>query len=200
VADCKAASKAAGKPAEGAELSEEARRSAKQAAQAAMDSCLKAAGFDPATLPTKGPKAGAPGQSKPKGPKAEKITGGVGIDDAVHGEIIVKTPSGTFETVTFDRGEVRSVTGNTLVVHREDGPDVRVTLADTTKYLGLAGKDALVGGMQVHVISKDGTARVVATKPARGEGKKPDRPGANKRGGGQPAQPGGPAPASLRTA
>ncbi|MEY2566533.1 MAG: hypothetical protein QOE35_1062 [Actinomycetota bacterium] len=117
---------------------------------------------------------------------ANRPEGGRGVEvlrRTVHGDLVVKQGDG-FETVTFDRGMVTSVDASSLSLHRPDGVDVTVTLNDQTRYVGVSGAGGVQKDKPVTVISKDGTARIVAQRdgsgPAAQGGARPG-PGAGAR-------------------
>ena len=110
---------------------------------------------------------------------------------AVHGELLVRTGETTFETVVFDKGQVTEVDDGTISLKRPDGVSVTLKLDDQTKYRGIAGQDEVRTGEPAIVVSKDGTARLVAQRPEGEEGRvgpPPGRPGAARFApGGAPA-------------
>lgn len=86
---------------------------------------------------------------------------------SVHGDLIVRTDDGTFEEVSFDRGEVTEVSSHSLSLERPDGVAVTVALSDATEYHGVDGPGEVEVGGRVFVVSADGTARHVAQGVAR---------------------------------
>ena len=106
---------------------------------------------------------------RPRQPARRGLKAGKGVlRRAVHGDLIVRGKNG-FENVTLDRGKLSSVDvdGNHLTIARPDGPSVTVTLTDSTRYRGVAGKDALVVGKPTIIVSKDGNAVLVGQPKGR---------------------------------
>jgi hypothetical protein len=100
----------------------------------------------------------------PRGPKHHRPGADV-LGRAIHGDVVVRTGEGAFDTVTFDRGEVdESTTAEQIVIDRPDGTTVRVALTDDTKYKGAEG---IRKGAPALVVHKDGKARTVAQRPER---------------------------------
>ncbi|MDQ1374050.1 MAG: hypothetical protein QOJ09_1388 [Actinomycetota bacterium] len=99
----------------------------------------------------------------------------------VHGDLKVQRGDG-FETVTLDRGTVAAVDSTSLTLHRADGVDVTVALDDQTRYRGVDGAASVQKDRPAIVVSKDGTARLVAQRdPNRQgprQGRRPGRPAA----------------------
>ncbi len=93
---------------------------------------------------------------------------------AIHGDLVVKTKDGGFETVAVDKGVVESKGNNTFSIKRADGKSVALKVNDATKYKGVADFGALQTGTPAVVVSKDGTARLVGQRA----------PGTNNAGGG----------------
>lgn len=111
----------------------------------------------------------------PRGPKHHRLGENV-LGRAVHGDLVVRTGEDTFDTVTFDKGEVdEATTAEQLVINRPDGATVRVALTDDTKYKGVDGADGIREGAPAFVVHKDGKARTVAQRPERPRGNKADR-------------------------
>jgi len=88
---------------------------------------------------------------------------------AVHGDVIVKDKAGQFVTVTFDRGKVTSHSDSSITVERPDGPSVTLHLDGSTRYRGITSATDIQDGKGAIVVSKDGTAIVVAQRQ-RGAG------------------------------
>lgn len=86
--------------------------------------------------------------------------GGI-LGRAVHGDLIVRTQDGGFETVAYDRGEQKSRSATRLTIVRPDGVEVTVELTGDTRYKGVDGPDPLEDGRPTVVVSKDGKALVV---------------------------------------
>lgn len=160
----------------------QARRAAHRAGGAELRACMEAAGEDRAArracLAAAGPGGGPGRRGRVGAPPGILAT-------AVHGTAVVRGDGGAWQTVTFDRGAVNdATTGSRLVVDRPDGVQVTLALGPDTRYLGVADAAALREGAPVTVVSRDGTATVVAQKyPARA---KRHRPGNN---GGAPVVP-----------
>lgn len=111
----------------------------------------------------------------PRGQKQHRPGDNV-LGRAVHGDIVVRTGEDTFDTVTFDRGEVdESTTDGQIVINRPDGATVRVALTDDTKYKGVEGVDGIREGAPALVVHKDGQARTVAQRPERPQRQKGNR-------------------------
>jgi hypothetical protein len=104
--------------------------------------CLRAAGFHQRRHHHHGEPAGVLGR-------------------AIHGDLIVRTEEGGFETVAYDRGEQKSRSGTRLTIVRPDGVEVTVELTGDTRYKGVDGADQLQDGRPTVVVSKDGKARLV---------------------------------------
>jgi hypothetical protein len=100
------------------------------------------------------------------------------IGRAVHGDLVVRTKDGKFESVTFDKGTIKSVSDNKLTLVRPDGVEVTVKLDDNTKYRGVDGAAGLEIGKHAVVLSKDGTALRVGQRARDGA-----RPGPNAANG-----------------
>jgi hypothetical protein len=108
----------------------------------------------------------------PRGPKHHRLGEGV-LGRAVHGDVVVRTGEDSFDTVTFDKGEVdEATTAEQLVLNRPDGATVRVALTDDTKYKGVEGAEGIREGAPAFVVHKDGKARTVAQRPERPRGNK----------------------------
>jgi hypothetical protein len=103
----------------------------------------------------------------PRGPKHHRPGADV-LGRAIHGDVVVRTGEDTFDTLTFDRGEVdESTTAEQLVIDRPDGTTVRVALTRDTKYKGVEGAEGIREGAPAFVVHKDGKARTVAQRPER---------------------------------
>jgi hypothetical protein len=90
--------------------------------------------------------------------------GQVALAHAIHGDLLVKTKDGKFETVTLDKGVVESKGDNSLTLKRDDGKTVTLRVNDDTTYKGVDSFAAVVVGKPAIVISKDGTARHVGQR------------------------------------
>ena len=60
----------------------------------------------------------------------------------IHGDLVVKGQDGKFENVTYDRGTLDGVSGDTLTLTRPDGKKVSVKLTSDTKFRGVSGASA----------------------------------------------------------
>jgi len=154
----------------------EARRAAHEAKRAEVRACMEAAGEDAAARQACLAAAGFPGRlgaHRPgaAGPRHHGHAGGpLGIlGRAAHGTAVVPGDGDTWQTVTFDRGRVNDATdGSKVVLDRPDGVQVTLALGAGTRYLGIADAAGIRKGSPAMVVSKDGTATVVAQKdPAR---------------------------------
>lgn len=95
------------------------------------------------------------------------------LGHAVHGQLIVRTKDGAFEEVTFDRGTLTSVEGDTLTITRPDDKTVKVTVNDATKFHGAANTGELKTGRPIMVVSKDGVATRVGQPTGDGPPRRP---------------------------
>jgi hypothetical protein len=150
---------------------------ARQAARQAVQDCRQQHAADRAGLRQclLAVKQQFAAQLKDRG--AGRLVGGLGpkagVGRVVHGDLVVRTKDGSFETVTVDRGKVQAVDGDRLTIVRPDGPTVTVTLDANTKYRGISGKQDLAKDTAVGVASRDGKALMVAVpKPDAAGGKK----------------------------
>jgi len=101
---------------------------------------------------------------------------------AIHGDVIVRAQQGNgFENVTFDRGEVTAVNASSITVRRPDGQSVTKAIDSNTRFRGVQSAAEVKTGKPALVVSKGGTATLVA-QPNR------DRP--NRDGQAPPAQSG----------
>jgi hypothetical protein len=123
----------------------------------------------PATTPPATTAPAATTNAKPA--KAHQAGGFAGIlHRADHGVIEVKIRDdgghATWQTVTFDRGKVSTVTQDSITLARPDGQSVTLKLADSTRYHGVTGWRDLKTQKGAIVISRDGTAtQVFQPKP-----------------------------------
>ena len=85
---------------------------------------------------------------------------------SVHAELVVRGRDGTFQTVDIDKGTLSNVNGDVLKVDRADGAKVTVKIDGSTRYRGISGAGELRTGDRIVVVSKAGTATVVAQRPA----------------------------------
>ncbi len=113
-----------------------------------------------------------------------------GVRPAVHGQIVVPTKTG-FATVTFDRGTIKSVSGQQLVV--TEGTPKRtyqtVTLTiPSSAVVRLDGKSASLDSLPIgdHVMVVQGPNKTRVLAHDRGMG--PGRPGAQGGPAGSPGQ------------
>jgi hypothetical protein len=123
------------------------------------------------TPPATAPSTTPPATTNAKPAKAHRPGGFAGIlHRADHGVIEVKIRDdggrATWQTVTFDRGKVSTVTQDSITLARPDGQSVTLKLADSTRYHGVTGWPALKTQKGAIVISRDGTAtQVFQPKP-----------------------------------
>lgn len=110
-----------------------------------------------AATPGRAEKAGRPGAGR----------AGV-LKGAIHGELLLRAEDGSTRTVTFDRGKVTAVSGDSITIERPDGVSVAKGLTDRTVFNGTP-RDKLEPGMAVAVISAGDTAERVLSKGARAE-------------------------------
>ena len=129
-------------------------REAQQAGQAPSEEC-------------KALRERAQGRKRPR-------PGQAALAHAIHGDLLVKTKDGKFETVTFDKGVVESKGDRSITLKRDDGKSVTLKVNDDTTYKGVDSFDAVAVGKPAIVVSKDGTARHVGQRT----------PGGNNRNGG----------------
>ena len=99
-----------------------------------------------------------------KGAKAEGI-----LKRVVHGDLVVRGKDG-FQNVTYDRGSVTKASNDSITLHRPDGKDVTVAVGDSTKYRGIQNAGQIVTNRPAVVVSKDGTALIVAQPRAKNAG------------------------------
>ncbi|MGH9286244.1 MAG: hypothetical protein ACRD0M_11325, partial [Acidimicrobiales bacterium] len=62
--------------------------------------------------------------------RPRRLFGGGG--GAVHGELIIRQPDGTFAPAVLDRGTVTAASATSLTLQRPDGPTVTVALTAAT--------------------------------------------------------------------
>src|SRR4051794_1589012 len=140
-----------------------------------VDAHLPAAlAADPGTDP--GAQGTAPSKAERRAARRGAKAGlgaGLRLGAVAHGDLIVRTKDGTFQSVTIDRGKVQSVEGDKLTIVRPDGPTVVVTVDANTKYRGVSGPQELTKDARVGVASRDGKALLVRVP-------KPAAPGAKK--------------------
>ncbi len=105
----------------------------------------------------------------------------------VHVEMVVKNKDGQFVTIDGDRGTLSNVNGDVLKVDRPDAKQVTVKVDASTRYRGISGPDQLRTGDRIVVVSKDGTALLVAQRA----------PGAAPASPASPASPANPATPST---
>ena len=108
---------------------------------------------------------GQQGVPRARHPRAAAILGRV-----VHGDLIVKGQDGKFENVTYDRGTLDGVSGDTLTLTRPDGKKVSVKLTSDTKFRGVSSASELKTGKHTLVTSRDGKALTVAQRPGDKQG------------------------------
>lgn len=83
---------------------------------------------------------------------------------AVHGDLVVKDRTGQFVTVTVDKGKVTGHTPTSITLQRADGKSVTLALDSSTRYRGIASASEIADGKGAVVVSKGGTATVVAQR------------------------------------
>jgi hypothetical protein len=103
------------------------------------------------------------------GPRSRHHRPGALLGRVVHGDLVVRGQDGKFENVTYDRGTLDGVDGDTLTITRPDGKKVSVNLTSDTKYRGVANAGELKTGKQTIVTSRDGKALTVAQRPGDGQ-------------------------------
>src|SRR4051794_1769392 len=108
------------------------------------------------TAPTQGAQAPNGQQGGPRS-RHGRASAGV-LARAVHGDLVVRGKDGNFENVTYDRGTLDGVSGDTLTLTRPDGKKVSVKLTSDTKYRGVASASELKAGKPTVATSRDGQA------------------------------------------
>jgi hypothetical protein len=84
---------------------------------------------------------------------------------ADHGTFDIKDKSGTFVTYTFDKGPVGAGTSpSQVVINRPDGQTVTLKIDASTKFKGIASAANLTQGQPALVVSKGGTATLIAQR------------------------------------
>jgi hypothetical protein len=116
---------------------------------------------DPSVAVTRAAAVGAPSPATAGG-KAGVLKG------AIHGDLLVRGQDGSTHTVTFDRGQVSSVSGSSITIQRPDGVSVSDDLTDHTVFNGTP-RDELTSGTPVIVVSDGHTATHVVSKGARAQ-------------------------------
>jgi hypothetical protein len=143
-------------------------------ARSSVDAQLSAAlAADPGSDP--GAQGTAPSQADRRAARRGGKAGlgaGLRLGAVAHGDLIVRTKDGTFQSVTIDRGKVQSVEGDKLTIVRPDGPTVVVTVDANTKYRGVSGPQELTEDTRVGVASRDGKALLVRVSKAAPPGAK----------------------------
>jgi hypothetical protein len=114
--------------------------------------------------------AGQNGQGQQAVPRARHPRAAAIGGRVVHGDLIVKGQDGKFENVTYDRGTLDGVSGDTLTLTRPDGKKVSVKLTSDTKFRGVGSASELKAGKQTLVTSRDGKALTVAQRPGNKQG------------------------------
>src|SRR4051812_19993232 len=110
------------------------------------------------------------GQTRQGVPKGRNARAAGILGRVVHGDLVVRGKDGKFENVTYDRGTLDGVSGDTLTITRPDGKKVSLKLTSDTKFRGVANASELKAGKQTLVTSRDGKALTVAQRPG-------DKPG-----------------------
>jgi hypothetical protein len=97
---------------------------------------------------------------------------------AIHADFLVPGDAdGTWKTVTFDRGEVVSVSATSITLHRPDGVEVSKTISETTTFRGVAGPEEVrVGGRAL--VKSEGDAALTVAQPKHD---RPERAGQRRR-------------------
>ncbi|MDQ1401976.1 MAG: hypothetical protein QOG03_292 [Actinomycetota bacterium] len=104
-------------------------------------------------------------KAKLKGLHGMKRRGAALFARADHGTFDIKNDSGQFVTYTFDKGTVAAGTSaSQVVIDRPDGQSVTLKLDGSTKFKGIASGADLKQGQEALVVSKDGTATLVAQR------------------------------------
>jgi hypothetical protein len=108
-----------------------------------------------------------------KGKAGDRV--GAVLRRADHGTIEIKakastTGTATWQTFTFDRGKVTTVTAGQIVVARPDGQSVTLTINAGTTYRGVTSWQQVATSKGAIVVSANGAATIVAQKasPATG--------------------------------
>jgi len=74
---------------------------------------------------------------------------------AVHGDLVVPKKEGEgFEEVTFDRGDVTAVDGDSIVVKRPDGVSVEKRITAETRFRGVRTAQEVQVGTRAMVVSR----------------------------------------------
>lgn len=97
------------------------------------------------------------------------------FDRADHGTIEIKmkaatTGTATWQTVTFDRGQVSAATAGQITLARPDGQSVTLTIGPNTKWQGVTSEAQIVTGKGALVVSEDGTALIIRQRVASAAG------------------------------
>ena len=72
----------------------------------------------------------------------------------------------TWQTFTFDRGKVTTVTADQITLARPDGVSVTLTITPTTKYRGVTSWSEITTAKRATVVSQNGTATIIAQRVA----------------------------------
>jgi len=110
------------------------------------------------------------GQTRQGVPKGRNARAAGILGRVVHGDLVVRGKDGHFENVTYDRGTLDGVSGDTLTLTRPDGKKVSVKLTSDTKFRGVANASELKAGKQTLVTSRDGKAMTVAQRAGNKQG------------------------------
>jgi hypothetical protein len=109
--------------------------------------------------------------AKAAGAAGAKVKGAGILRRADHGdiEVQVKAAKGapkTWETITFDKGNVTDVAADHITVARPDGQSVTLKIDATTKFHGVAAVAEVQKDKPVIVLSKGGLAtQILQAKP-----------------------------------
>ncbi len=76
----------------------------------------------------------------------------------------------TWQTVTFDRGKVSTVTAGQITLARPDGTSVTLTINAGTKYKGVTSWQQVTTAKGAIVVSENGTATTIAQRVAPAPG------------------------------
>jgi hypothetical protein len=115
------------------------------------------------------------GSTAAAGAKAGGKKGGVALrilKRADHGTIEIKVKGATsatptWQTFTFDKGSVTTISATSITVARPDGQSTTLTIGATTKFRGVTTWQAVLTGKPVLVISENGTATQVIQAKAK---------------------------------
>jgi hypothetical protein len=102
-----------------------------------------------------------------------RVAGGAGLGRpgallrrVEHGDLTIKTKNGT-EQVTLDRGKVTAVSATSITIQPPDGQAVTIAIDTSTRFRGVDGAGSIKTGKPAIVVSKAGTAVIVAQRAGR---------------------------------